>query len=545
MTTVPEQGSGSTPSDTPAEAQALGDEIARLAGHIAAATCRFLVLLGEFDEREGWHGGGILSCAHWLSWRCGMGVGAAREHVRVARALRDLPRVVEAFASGRLSYSKVRALTRVAEPDTEEDLLEVALHASAGQLERILRGVRQVKDLAEARVVNGRRALTWRWSDDGSLQIRVTLPADDGALVVQALEQTRHRTAAALAGAPPPLEQADPAQDTFGPPAVVDPDIGTRRSLADALVELCSQPDAVADDGPRTGRRAETVLHVTLDDLRAEESTGAPPVTTTEEAGGTSATPPPRVARPHRRHARSAALPPQRLATSAGPRLEGGPALHPETARRLTCDAGIVVQVHARGIGTTGRTIDVGMRTRRPNAALVRALWSRDGGCRYPGCERRSHLHAHHVRHWAHGGPTVLSNLVLLCGTHHRLLHEGGYLVQMNRDGDLTVIDRNGARVHPSPRTPGDVASCVHVARAPVGPDTLMPPDPQPRANTSYVVGVLAGNWQVRRERGEDPVPEAPPNPGHGGPTSRSAAGRTSHPSEHGTVVLEPTQEDP
>src|SRR5690606_14642407 len=128
----PEPAQTSAPQvATEAEAEALGDELALLAAHIAAATCRFLVLLGEFDAREGWGGAGILSCAHWLGWRCGMSPGTAREHVRVARALRDLPLTVEAFGAGRLSYSKVRAITRVASPDTEADLLNTALHASA------------------------------------------------------------------------------------------------------------------------------------------------------------------------------------------------------------------------------------------------------------------------------------------------------------------------------------------------------------------------------------------------------------------------------
>ena len=94
-------------------------QICELAGHLAAATCRFLVLLADFDARRGWASWEMRSCATWLSWKCQLSSGAAREHVRVARALRDLPVIRGEFAAGRLSYAKVRALTRIATPATE------------------------------------------------------------------------------------------------------------------------------------------------------------------------------------------------------------------------------------------------------------------------------------------------------------------------------------------------------------------------------------------------------------------------------------------
>jgi uncharacterized protein DUF222 len=116
-------------------------ELCTLAGQIAAATCRFLQLLAAFDARDGWAGSHVRSCAQWLSWRCGMDLRTAREHVRVARALSDLPDLTAAFAAGRLSYSKVRAVTRVATAETEPDLVEAALSAPASQLERLVRGL--------------------------------------------------------------------------------------------------------------------------------------------------------------------------------------------------------------------------------------------------------------------------------------------------------------------------------------------------------------------------------------------------------------------
>ena len=116
----------------------LGDEIAALAAHLDAATARLLDLIRTFDTEGGW-GSGFRSCAEWLTWRIGLAPGAAREHVRVARALGTLPRLAQALARGELSYSKVRALTRVATPETEERLLSVGRGGTAEHVERIVR----------------------------------------------------------------------------------------------------------------------------------------------------------------------------------------------------------------------------------------------------------------------------------------------------------------------------------------------------------------------------------------------------------------------
>ena len=133
------------------ELERLGDEITELSAQIQAATCRWLALVAEFDEREGWAEWGCASCAHWISWRCSMAPSAAREHVRVARRLRELPLLQAAFARGELSYSKVRALTRVEDVVREEQLLELAQSATAAQLDRIVRGYRRVLGRRDAR----------------------------------------------------------------------------------------------------------------------------------------------------------------------------------------------------------------------------------------------------------------------------------------------------------------------------------------------------------------------------------------------------------
>ena len=166
----------------------LEDEIAELSGHINAATCRWLLLIAEFDGRRGHEQSGFGCCATWLAWRCGVAPRAAREHLRVARALGGLDAIREAFARGELSYSKVRAVTRVATPESESDLLELALHATAAQLERIVRAYRGALTVDEANALDERRSFAWSWEDDGSLSLRGRLAPEEGALFLRAFE---------------------------------------------------------------------------------------------------------------------------------------------------------------------------------------------------------------------------------------------------------------------------------------------------------------------------------------------------------------------
>ena len=176
-----------------AEIERLGDEIAELSAHLDAASARLLDLIREFDARDGWNNG-FRSCAHWLAWRVGVELGAARERVRVARALGSLPRLAEALAHGELSYAKVRALTRVATPETEERLLAVGKAGTACHVERIVRGWRRVDQIAEARETAARhksRALHVYQDDDGMVVVRGRLTPEAGAVLMRALAAAR------------------------------------------------------------------------------------------------------------------------------------------------------------------------------------------------------------------------------------------------------------------------------------------------------------------------------------------------------------------
>ncbi len=222
----------------------LGDEIAELAAHLDAATQRLLTLIRQFDEVGGWADQGALSCAHWLSWRIGLELGAAREHVRVALALADLPLVDDALRRGQVSYSKVRALTRVATPDTEATLLEMARSSTASQLERICRSYRRaVRNAAVERPEDeaDRRWVRERETEAGLVRFEVQLRPDEAAMLRRALEAAMQRTT-----------------DFGGASAETSPPASLRR--ADALVAVAEQ--YLAGGATSLAPPIEVVVHV-------------------------------------------------------------------------------------------------------------------------------------------------------------------------------------------------------------------------------------------------------------------------------------------
>ncbi len=185
----------STPTPDPFEdadaLEDLGDEIATLAAHIHAATQRLLLLIAEFDRRRGWELGGHRSCAYWLTARTGIDLGAAREKVRTARALVGLPETSASMARGELSFSQVRALSRVATEDNEGELLEFARGCTTAQLERMVRGFRRGSRQDEAereRRHHESRTFSVFPDEDGMYVVTGRLPAELGAVVMRAVE---------------------------------------------------------------------------------------------------------------------------------------------------------------------------------------------------------------------------------------------------------------------------------------------------------------------------------------------------------------------
>src|ERR1044072_4605304 len=121
------------------ELDALEAKIAELWGYLNAATYRFLLLVAEFDREEAYARHGLANTAQWLNWQCGIGAVAAREKVRVARSLEQLPEIADAFAKGEISYSKVRAMTRVAAQANESVLVHVARYGTAAHVEKLVK----------------------------------------------------------------------------------------------------------------------------------------------------------------------------------------------------------------------------------------------------------------------------------------------------------------------------------------------------------------------------------------------------------------------
>jgi hypothetical protein len=379
--------------------QQLDDALVELCAHLNAAEYRLLEFVGEYDSR-GLEGAlGVRSLAHWLNYRCGIDLGAAREKVRVARALRELPLVREAFAAGTVSYSKVRAITRVATPANEGLLLGYAKAATASQLEQIVRGYRRMERLNDPDTVlrqQRERGLRWWIDEDGSFVIEGRFPPEDGALILRALEAVQART-----------------YREEGPDAAADTECPAAARRGDALVRLVEAGAANEDAALSGGERTLVVVHV-------QAPTGEPS-NAHPSPSSTPSTPPA----------------PSELDLAE---LEHGPVIHPETARRLACDASVVAHVE----DGDGATLSIGRRSRSVPPWMHRALRRRDGGCRFPGCTNTRHVDAHHVHHWADGGDTALDNLILLCRHHHRLVHEHGFRCEVDEEGDFRFARPDG-----------------------------------------------------------------------------------------------------
>ena len=316
--------------------------------------------------------------------------------MRVARALGGLPLLAAALARGELSYSKLRALTRVATPETEATLLAVGRAGTAAHVEKIVRGWRYVDRQVEAQEAKARhrgRSLQVYTDEDGMVVVRGRLAPEAGAVLVRALE-------AARAALYPPGQAADATQGPVADP----PTFGQQQ--ADALALMAETALEQGLGGGPGSERYQVVVHV-------DAAVLADP-----------------------------AQPGQSV-------LEDGVRVSAETSRRLACEATRVELRHA----ANGAVLDVGRRTRTIPPALRRALEARDRGCRFPGCPVRR-AQGHHIHHWANGGPTRLDNLALLCGRHHRAVHEEGYTVVRNSDGTLRFSTPGGWAIPDVPAPP-------------------------------------------------------------------------------------------
>lgn len=411
----------------------LESELCAQAAHVNVGECHLVLLIGEFDRREGWAGWGIRSCAHWLNWRLGTTIGAAREQVRVGRALGSLPATRAAFGAGEISYSKVRAITRVADPTIEAQLVELARHATAAQLERIVREYRRCDpdEQEKANAEHRRRYLRHYVDAEGMVVLKARLDPDQAAIVLAAIELARQSASDEDrdVSAETPRHSHD-QEDQSGDLSAETPEgVGGAQPVspgpdhdliyvdelettsADALVNLCQTAlsNGVADSSEESG--VMVMVHVDEEVLKDPSVVGCSNI-----AG---------------------------LAPISG-----------HAAARLMCDGAV-----ARLIYREDGKVEQEGATRTIPRTMRRALKARDRGCRFPGCGAVRFLHAHHVVFVVNGGPTKLSNLVLLCGRHHRLIHDGGWALRFDATtGRVRVFTPSGVEMDPVPalRATGD-----------------------------------------------------------------------------------------
>ena len=399
----------------------LSREIADLAAHVDAATHRLLTCIRQFDEAGGWYEQEADSCAHWLAWRIGLDPATAREKVRVARALGKLPAIDEALRVGKLSYAKARALTRVATPETEAKLLEVAVVATGAQLERLCRGYRRAQAPDEA-LAPEERSVRRRDLPGGMVKLEIVLAPDEADMVLRALDRAREvvhgETDVSAEARKRDGRQQDVSAEAPG---------STWPSRADGMVALAENFLAGNPATGNGGERFQVMVHVDQDPLAPDGVVSA-----SDRVGSPPASP----AAYHRGGV---------WGPFEGPHLNDGTRVSAETFRRIACDCGVVA------VAGDGSDLNIGRRARSIPPAIRRALTLRDRGCRFPGCTHSRFLHGHHIQHWLHGGETSVTNLALLCTFHHHLVHEGGWTVARGEDGELAFTAPDGRALPAEP----------------------------------------------------------------------------------------------
>jgi hypothetical protein len=383
----------------------LENQIINLSTRINASEHEFLVLLREFDLRHGWKAWGCTDCAAWLNLRCGMVPGTAREKVRTARALMTLPLISNSFAVGDLSYSNVRALTRVATPTNEQNLLDFAVGATASQVEQKCRQMRNGdRDVSnrDANRIHQSRWLSRTRNADGSMCFSIDLPGEQGELVMKAIEFAM-------------------SEDQI----VADESLFARQ--ADALVTIAK--GYLSDDQQGKSSSADNyqvIVHVDESALKNEGGESDLPI---------------------------------------------------ESVRRLTCDGSVVPVIQDQ----SGEPLDVGRKHRTVHPSLKRALLARDKHCRFPGCTHDRWIDAHHVKHWADGGETSPANLILLCSAHHRMVHEEGFRIEKDFQGNWYFQRPDGRAVPQGPVYSENVSAETIVIDTYKFPDTHVSAETFPR----------------------------------------------------------------
>ena len=396
----------------------LEEEIISLAKHMNQDEYRFLVMVREFDIRQGWRAYQFNNCAEWLNMKCGISPGTAREKVRVALALLDLPQCSEGFARGDLSYSKVRAMTRAANVFNEATLVDYALKATAHQVEehcRRLRNADRRQSTPDARRAWQARSLKRTCHPDGMMSIYVELPREQGELVMKALEMAM----AADAG-----DTADQAYQMY---AAADA-AGQGDKVNDKIGDAAGQAGDTADQANKAGQahaaagkdgQAHAAEEAAVD--MAGQADGSSQAQAENQQSNAffarQADALVAVARGYlsgtggEKRAKSDNYQVVVHVDAAALQDKGGKSDLPvESVRRIACDADLVAVTR----DAKGNLLNLGRKHRVVSPQLKRALLARDKCCTYPSCSHEQFLEAHHVMHWADGGETSLENTTMM-----------------------------------------------------------------------------------------------------------------------------------
>ena len=401
----------------------LDQKVRELSAHIHAATCELISLIIAFEKTGAWNDNTLRSFAHWLTVCCGFGLGTARELVRVGQALGGMPAIRAAFASGELSFDKVRLITEVATAEDEHHWAEMAKALSAGQLARICRKYRltlAAEEPGRSEAQTAARGLWARYKDDGMLHLLAKLPPEEGALVMATLDSLTGRR-------PLPDDSGAEVRD----PAQVAGDRWAANQV-DALVRVFEHAQQAVGAGqgePPEGKpaeplpplaRAQVVVHVDEAVLTGE-----------------------------RRDGRC--------------EIENGPPIDAGTARRMASDAELITIIEREG-----SPLDVGRARRRVSPRMRRALEARDRHCRFPGCQTDAHrCESDHLDEWSMGGSTDLGRLMLMCKFHHLRRHQGAFEIIEHPDGKIDFVGRDGRRIVASQPCPVDpiTGGAAHLRR--------------------------------------------------------------------------------
>lgn len=416
----------------------LETEIAGFASRLAAATARWLLWIAAYDRREGWASWEAKSCVHWLNWQCGVSPRTAREHVRVAHTLVEFDQLRDMFVAGQLSYSKVRAISRVITVDNEVDILHIARNGTASQLERILGKLPRPGSPDERNIDE----CTFTNNGDGTMTMTLTRPVEEMSHVRASINKS--------------VSEVIDRENTKGQTRTE-----TIENLGGMKTLKASTAAALVTGTLNQQRGVESTVLVVAD---IDALTGADPLSES---------------------------------TVDSERVDAA------VVQRLCCDG----KIQAALLDANGCEQAIGAETRIVPRRIRRLLERRDHGmCQFPGCESEHRLHAHHVIHWANGGPTELGNLILLCHFHHHSVHEGGWNITGTGDGwqftDPAGLPHFVSLLRLPTKAPLP-ATASQTTRGSAGPLATS----GERANIHYAADVIATNAHVRQRRSKDRSP--------------------------------------